>query len=424
MPEARARVMSRGLMLLAVLAVLPASAQAPAAETRDAAGTTPRFYQLDYQARFEPANGTVQMRITVRQPRDLLRKLRFRIDPERHLRFSGDGELLAEQGYLTWLPPAQGGTLRYSVVLEHERKSGGYDSMFEESWAVFRGDDLVPPATVTALKGAQAQARLHLSGPGNWSFISAYPKTQDGWYTVDWEDRAFDRPVGWMAAGRLGVRWGDVADTRVAVAGPVGHGIRRMDILAFLRWNLPTLVGIFPDFPRRLLIVSAGDPMWRGGLSGPNSIFLHAERPLISANGTSTLLHELMHISQSYGAERGEDWIVEAIAEYYTLEIMRRSGTLSGRRYERGHEKLEQWGSEAEDLVAEHSSGSRTARGVTILQQLDTELRELSGGKYSLDDVARQLAADGAPVGARRLREVASALAGKPLKSLSPKNLD
>ena len=43
----------------------------------------------------------------------------------------------------------------------------------------------------------------------------------------------------------------------------------------------------------RLLIVSAGDPMWRGGLSGPSSMFLHSDRPLISENRTSTLLHEL-----------------------------------------------------------------------------------------------------------------------------------
>ena len=57
-------------------------------------------------------------------------------------------------------------------------------------------------------------------------------------------------------------------------------------LLAFLRWNLPALVDIFPDFPERVLVVSAGDPMWRGGLSGPGSLYIHAERPLISGNGT------------------------------------------------------------------------------------------------------------------------------------------
>ena len=38
------------------------------------------------------------------------------------------------------------------------------------------------------------------------------------------------------------------------------------DILAFLRWTLPALVDVFPNFPQRLLIVSAAKDMWRGGL--------------------------------------------------------------------------------------------------------------------------------------------------------------
>ena len=43
-------------------------------------------------------------------------------------------------------------------------------------------------------------------------------------------------------------------------------------------------------------VVGAADPMWRGGLSASNSLFLHADRPLISENGTSTLVHELTHV--------------------------------------------------------------------------------------------------------------------------------
>jgi hypothetical protein len=63
--------------------------------------------------------------------------------------------------------------------------------------------------------------------------------------------------------------------------------------------------------------------MWRGGLPGPASLYLHADRPLISGNSTSTLLHELVHVAQSYRAAKDEDWIVEGIAEYDTLERLR-----------------------------------------------------------------------------------------------------
>jgi len=382
-------------------------------------------YGLDYQASFLPEQGVVGMTLTVKQPSHLLRRVRFKFDPARYRDFAGDGEILVDGNELSWRPPVHGGVLSYSVVLNHRRKSGGFDSLMEDDWAVFRGDDLLPPAMITARKGASSRARLQLSGPENWSFISAYPddKHDPGWSVVSWPGRKFDRPVGWMAAGWLGVRRGQIAGVKVAVAGPIKQGVRHLDILAFLRWNLPVLMGIFPGFPKRLLVVSAGDPMWRGGLSGPRSLYIHADRPLISGNGTSTLLHELVHVAQGYRAAKNEDWIVEAIAEYYTLEILQRSGTISDSHTEQGFEKLEQWGGQVDSLEAKSSAGPRTAKGVTIMRDLDTELRLRTRDKRSLDDVARQLSEDGKPVTLVRLREVASELAGAPLDAISPEKI-
>jgi len=393
--------------------------------TIPAPGGSDLQYGLDYQATFLPDQGTVDMTLTVRQSRKLLRRVQFDFDPGRYHDFSGDGELVLTGNDVSWSPPAQGGVLTWSVVLNHQRKSGGFDSLMKGEWAVFRGDDLLPPATVTARKGASSRARLQFSGPDNWSFVSAYPqdKQDPAWSVVSRPDRRFDRPVGWMAAGWLGVRRGHVAGVNVAVAGPIGQNVRHLDILAFLRWNLPVLVAVFPDFPKRLLVVSAGDPMWRGGLSGPGSLYLHADRPLISGNGTSTLLHELVHVAQGYGAAKNEDWIVEAIAEFYTLEIMQRSGTISSSRSERGFEKLEQWSQQTDTLEAKNSTGPRTAKGVTVMRDLDTELRLRTGNKRSLDDVARQLAEDEQPVSITRLREVCAELAGAPLDAISPGKL-
>jgi hypothetical protein len=377
------------------------------------------IYDLDYTATLVPRTSSAKVRIQLRQPRDFLRKVRFSIDPAVHRDFAGDGEITLVGDKVTWVPPARGGSFTYTVSLDHQRKSGAYDSRIESRWALFRGDDLVPAASVTTLKGARSRSRLRLAGPTDWSFLSAYPRDEQGWFIVDWPDRGFDRPVGWIIAGTLGVRWADVGGVKVAVAGPRGHGVRSMDILAFLRWNMPALLQIFPDFPERILIVSAGDPMWRGGLSGPRSLYLHADRPLISGNGTSTILHELMHIAQGYSAEGAEDWIVEGIAEYYTLEILQRSGTLSTARYEKGHQQLDAWGKEVDDLQAGSSSGARTARAVGVMQALDAELKQGSKNVYSLDDVARRLSVQGEPVTLELLRQVSEDLVGKPLASLS-----
>ncbi len=126
-----------------------------------------------------------------------------------------------------------------------------------------------------------------------------------------------------------------------------------------------------------------------------------------------------MHIAQGYSADGADDWIVEGIAEYYTLEIMQRSGTLSRERYEKGHQQLDAWGDQVGDLQAGSSSGARTARAVGIMQALDAELKEGSKNVYSLDDVARRLSVEGEPVTLERLRQVSENLVGKPLMALS-----
>lgn len=420
-----------GRLLLAAVLLGPGAAVAagdPATGDQRASpppAPTDRHYGLEYEAVFQPEQDVVHMTVTISQPRDLVRRVRFGFDPHRYSGFEADGVLDVAADEVTWVPPAAGGGLRFQVRLDHRRGQGGFDSRLADDWAVFRGDDLMPAANVTALKGAESRARLRLAGPQGWSFVTAYPRAQKGaeGFTVDWPDRRFDRPVGWMAGGRLGVRRERIAGRRVAVAGPTGQGIRHLDMLAFLHWNLPVLADIFPAFPERLLVVSAGDPMWRGGLSGPSSLYLHADRPLISGNGTSTLLHELVHVAQGYRGARDEDWIVEGIAEYYTLEIMRRSGTISESRARRGYDRLREWAKQAGDLRADGSAGARTARGVSVMQDLDAELRKRSGGAHSLDDVARQLAEDGRPVSLERLRELAAALAGGPAEALSPRRL-
>lgn len=383
------------------------------------AGAAEQLYQLDYRFRLRPDQSLAVVVIDLRQPRDLLREVRFRRLPGWHRDFSGDGSLQTTEAAIIWRPPAEGGRLRLVASIDHRRGQGGYDSRITEDWAIFRGDDLVPPAAVRTLKGARAQARLQIDGPEGWSVATPFPRDEEGWYLIDDPARNFDRPVGWMAAGKLGVRRDTAAGVTVAIAAPVGQGVRRMDMLAFLNWNLPALEQVFPDFPGRLLIVSAGDPMWRGGLSGPRSMFIHADRPLISENGTSTLLHELVHLAQGYSADPGGDWIVEGVAEYYSIEIMRRTGTLSEKRAARALAAVSRWGDKAGRLETDRSRGAVTARAVSLLAAMDEELRRRSGGEASLDDVVRALSEHHERVSAATLRREAERILGGPLESLA-----
>jgi len=352
-----------------------------------------RRWEVEFDARIVPTEGVAHMTIRLEGWASLVNFLRFRVDPDRYSAFEGDGEVRPDGDFLWWDPPAGGGELRYVFRIDHLRGTADYDARVTDDWTLFRGDDLVPPAKVETKDDAPSASKLVLRVPKGWSAVTPYPQNRAGAFEIDHPHRLFDRPTGWIVAGdRLGVVRETVAGTKVALAGPVGQGVRRLDMLAMLRWTLPTLKHIAGRLPERLLVVSAGDPMWRGGLSGPGSFFLHAERPLISNDLTSPLLHEVMHVVSGLRAGDDGDWIVEGLAEYYSLQALVRSRTVSERRYERALDRLTSRGRRAKTLRVRHADGNVTARAVSVLVKIDERMRERTHQRVSLDDVLAHLA--------------------------------
>ena len=131
--------------------------------------------------------------------------------------------------------------------------------------------------------------------------------------------------------------------------------------------------------------------MWRGGLSSPNSMFLHAERPLVSENGTSALLHELVHIVTRVRGQPKDDWIAEGIAEFYAGELLYRAGGMSEARHDKLRRWLLDWGKDVKSLRLDRSTGPVTARAAVLLQDLDREIRRRTDDRRDLDDVVRKL---------------------------------
>lgn len=387
------------------------AAQGAAPEERPAYGV---FYTVWIDAGDPVA--TVRLRLS-RNP-EWVRWMKFRADPEKYSDFKGTGEIEVTAEGVLWRPPEEDAYLQFRVNLESKRESGRFDGMVTESWAMFRADDLVPPVRIDMEDGTQSRAKLQLNLPEGWSLATPFPRYTSGRLRIDNPDRLFDRPTGWIVAGDIGARRETIGDTRVTVAAPTGQNMRRMDMLAFLRWTLPTLQSLFPQFPERLLIVGADDPMWRGALSAPASLYVHSDRPLLSENSTSTLLHEIVHVAMGARSVPGSDWVVEGLAEYYSLETLHRSGTISDKRFAKAHADLVKWGETSGPLDADRSAGATTARAVGVLREVDAEIRKSSGGQRSLDDVARQLTNEGKPISAERFRELATAAAGAPLRSL------
>jgi hypothetical protein len=373
-----------------------------------------RPYDVQFHARFAPEDGVAYAAIEVMQKRGRLKRLDLNAPSPRFSEFEGDGEITRAGDRLIWEVPDEGGRLEYRVRVDHKRRSSDHhDALMTDSWVVMRLDNLFPSARVVARPGATSRSTLHLHGPEGWAYETPYGRSREPVPVTD-RGRGFTRPVGWFAAGDLGIRRSVIAGRNVAIAGPRGENFRRMDMLAFLHWTLPELARVAPSLPDQFVIVSGSHDMWRGGLSGPASLYVHPGRPLLSGNSTSTVLHELMHVAMVGTGDRGDDWIVEGIPEYYSLVVLLRSGGIDGARFERTLDWLEQWVKRRNGKLAHPSHGANTARAALLFRDLDVELAARGA---RLDDVVAELFGGG-PVNRGRLAALVEAELGEPSKVL------
>ena len=352
-------------------------------------------YAIDYRVAFLPAQGVADVSMTHTPESGRATRLEIRFDPTRYSQVRAQGGVLTRQGERwTWVPDARrASTLRWRYRIDHQRADGGYDARITRDWAIVRGDDLFPAVAARTTAGSDSSVRLYFTLPAGWTNVDTpYVHTRDrkGFVVVN-PERRFDRPVGWMIAGRVGTRREFIDGFEVSIAGPNEYAVRRNDALAFINLVAPEMQDAFGRLPSKILIVSAGDPMWRGGLSGPRSLYLHADRPLISENGTSTLIHELVHLVTRVRGADGDDWIAEGSAEFYSITLLHRAGLLSDQRRERAFDWMRNHGRNVRSLSGDRSHGPRTARAVGLFRELDAEIRRRTGDEKSLDDVMRQL---------------------------------
>jgi hypothetical protein len=382
-------------------------------------------YDVDYTIEFLPQSKQAAVTIALDPGDGRATRLDFAMDAARYSDIEGDGAIERSDGRVRWTPPKQGGELRYRYRVNQERRGGGFDALMTDHWVIVRGDDLVPRALVRATRGADSRARLTFKLPPGWTNVDTpyvLNRKRDAFVVVN-SSRRFDRPVGWVIAGDIGTRREWIEDMEVSVAGPKGEDVRRNDLLAFINAAGPEMRHAFGALPPKVLILGAGDPMWRGGLSGPRSLFLHADRPTISENGTSTLMHELTHVITRIRGVKGDDWIAEGLAEYYSIELLHRAGLLSDTRHQRALQWMKRHGRSIKRLHAPSSRGERTARAVTLFAALDAEIRSGSGGRFDIDNLTQGLMGRGR-VSVEDLRDEAERLLGAPAATLEGPLLD
>jgi hypothetical protein len=359
-------------------------------------GATPEpVYEVLYDVRILPDERVADVTIRVEQSQHLLRVVRLDLDGDRVDGFEGAGEIERRRDRLRWDVPASGGALHFRVRIDHLREPAEYDARCTRRWALLRGTDLVPPVHATLRKGSRSRSRIRFRLPAGWRIVTPFEEVEPHRFALDQPARSLDLPRGWMIAGHLDVLRAEIDGTRVVLAAPQDHDVPIHDRLALLRWTLPALHRLVGPGPASVLVLGAGDPMWRGGLSGPHSMYLHADRPLIEADGTSPLLHELVHVAMGANAGPDGDWIVEGLAELYAVELLRRSGTITADQAAESFERMRRRAEAAPRLLAEEAEGPVVDRAVVVLRALDERIRERTRGEAGLDEVLRRFVREG-----------------------------
>ena len=394
------------------------TAYASSATAKNDADAT-KVYQMFYSATLDPKTGQAHASVTLKQHRQLVRSIEFVMPKDRYLNIRPISRIEINGDRVIWKPLQKGDTLYFDFVIDHQRSNRKMDARITSTWALLKLDYLFPSAKSRVVKGATSKTTLTLNAPKQWSIETPYGGGAGRIFEVDNTRRNFDSPRGWVIAGELGVRRENKDGRHITVAAPLGSGLQANDVLAFLRWTMPSLVELFPDTPQRLLIVSGSQDMWRGGLSGVGSLYLHSDRPLISGNRTSPLLHELFHVASGLHSKVGADWIIEGLAEYYSLTLLLRSDGISKVRYDKSFERLAQWSADTPCIATDRSKGKQTARGALVMRALDVEIRRDTQEKASLDTLVQKLVQANEDLTNSSFRAAVMEITGAPVRALA-----
>lgn len=342
--------------------------------------------------------------------------LRFAAD--RFKRFRGTGTLKPMTGGLRWVPGGPYAHLTYRVRIDHTRgRAHRYDSYAAADWVVARARDLFPRISIDcephAAKTAKSRARLIFRLPPGWRSATALTSIGPETYRPNEPGKILDRPRGWVALGKLAIDHQEIAEVMVQVARAPGSRLEPKQLFHFLERTLPALKRLLSVEPGAVLLVSAPDPMWHGGLSAAHSFFMHGDRPLRTPDKTSPYLHELFHVWQPYKVSSDADWIEEGLAEFYSLELQRRAGLIDAKAFARALGYFERYGLWNVNLMQQKDNPATNNSAPLIMYVLDQRIQRATAGKARLDDVVKRLVTYAGTIDTDRFQRAVSTVSGK-----------
>jgi hypothetical protein len=348
---------------------------------------------------------------------DEVKRLRLRFDPARFTDFEASGSLERRRGEVVWTPGAPYAHLTYRASLLHRRAPGkGFDTYIGGGWMVARTSALFPRSAVLFRTDIEphpeSRARLLFRLPKGWDVVTVMPSEGPGRFVVESPAR-FDHPRGWLMCGHFRRMAASLHGTAVTIASAPGAGMQPERVLALLDRALPVVHELFGRARAQLLIVTGADPMWRGGLSGEDSFYMHGDRPLQTPDRTSPYLHELFHVNAPFRPAPDAHWVTEGLAELYTIEIQRRVGLLDDAGYTKALRLFARYGLWDRDFTRDQSHAIHNNSAPLVLHALDRRIRHGTGGAHGLDDVVGVLAREGGVVTTARFLGTVRRVSGK-----------
>ena len=362
----------------------------------------------------DPATAHVEWELT---GIDEIERLRLKFDPTRFDGFEGSGTIERRRGEVVWRPGGPYARLRYRAKLVHRRAPNkGFDSFAGSDWVLSRTSSLFPRTSVlfrTSIEPSpKSRARLVFRLPPGWQAVTAMEDDGASGFIVEGSGR-MDHPRGWLMLGQFERVDAAVAGTAVTVASQGEMTVPASDVLALMEQALPLMTKLVARTLPRLLIVRAPDPMWRGGLSGEESFFMHADRPLRTPDRTSPYLHELFHVLVPFRPGEDAHWVTEGLAEFYSLELQRRIGRIGPSDVARALHLFARYGAWDVDFTRTGGGHVNNKSAPLVMYVLDGRIRAATEGAHGLDDVVGLLAREGGVVSTARFLGAVERVAGK-----------
>jgi hypothetical protein len=353
-------------------------------------------------------------------------RLRFESDDVEDLR--GTGILQPDDKGLRWIPGGPYAHLSYRIPINRERgESQRYDSYAADSWIVTRARRIFPRIDVTwdTREGSKpkSRARLIFRLPNGWQSAAAHERTGKHVYRLQQAGTVLDRPRGWYGLGELATDRQEIAGIMLRFARVGKAPPHSSDLFEFLAATLPRLRRLLRSEAERILIVCAPDPMWRGGISGENSMFVHSGRRLRTPDKTSPYLHELFHVLQPFRVAEDADWVGEGLAEFYSVELQRRAGAVDADAFERALRYFEKYGEWNVDLRKQKDNAATNNSAPLVMYAIDQRIQKATAGKKRLDDVVLSLTQEERVIDTALFRRTVDTVSGKWLRRFFDKHV-